>query len=126
MRSKSFCRDPSTFFWTGHSKPKSVTSYWQRRLQKHFVGAGVPSGHAHRFRDTFAVELLLAGIPIEREAALLGHTSIKTTEKHYAPWTHSRQVQGESDVRRAWLADPVVFAETKGTPQVHGTRQRLN
>jgi site-specific recombinase XerD len=90
------------------------------------VGARVPSGHAHRFRDTFAVELLLAGIPIERVAALLGYTSIKTTEKHYAPWTHSRQVQLESDVKRAWLADPVVFAETKGTPQVHATSQRLN
>jgi hypothetical protein len=70
--------------------------------------------------------LLLAGIPIDRVAALLGNTSIKTTEKHYAPWTHSRQVQLESEVRRARLADPVVFAETKGAPQVHGTSQHLN
>ena len=101
-------------------------SYWQRRLQKVFVNAGVPGGHAHRFRDTFAVELLLAGIPIERVAALLGHTSIKTTERHYAPWTHSRQAQLESDVMRAWSADPVVSAETKGTPQVHRKRQRRN
>jgi integrase len=114
------------FFWTGHSKPKSVTSYWQRRLQKLFVGAKVPGGHAHRFRDTFAVELLLSGIPIERVAALLGHTNIKTTEKHYAPWTQSRQAQLESDVRRAWQVDPVVFAETKGTPEGHERRQRLN
>jgi hypothetical protein len=26
----------------------------------------VPSGHAHCFRDTFAVKMLLAGIPLER------------------------------------------------------------
>jgi site-specific recombinase XerD len=114
------------FFWTGFAKPKSVTSYWQRRLQILFRRAKVMNGHAHRFRDTFAVELLLAGTPIERVAALLGHTSIKTTERHYAPWTRSRQEQLEADVRRAWLADPVAFAETKGTPEVHGKSQRVN
>lgn len=36
------------------------------RLKKIFNLAKVPNGHAHRFRDTFAVELLLAGVPLER------------------------------------------------------------
>lgn len=111
------------FFWTGHAKAKSVTSYWQRRLQKLFERASIVKGHAHRFRDTYAVELLLAGTPIERVAALLGHTSIKTTEKHYSPWTRSRQEQLEADVKRAWLTDPVAFAETKGTSGVHAKLQ---
>ena len=32
-------------------------------------------GHAHReCRDTFAAELLLAGVPLERVAVLLGHS----------------------------------------------------
>jgi integrase len=114
------------FFWTGRGKPKSVTSYWQRRLHKLFEDAGVPGGHAHRFRDTFAVELLLAGIPIERVATLLGHTSIKTTEKHYAPWTRARQEQLEADVKQAWRMDPVVFAETKGTQEVRRKIERVN
>jgi integrase len=34
----------------------------------------VLGGHAHRFRDTFAVELLLAGVPIDRVYVLLGHS----------------------------------------------------
>jgi len=49
-------------------------------------GVKFAKGHAHRFRDTFAVELLLAGVPLERVSILLGHTSVKITEKHYAPW----------------------------------------
>src|SRR5271167_530941 len=57
---------------------------------------------AHRFRDTFSVELLLAGVPIERVAILLGHQSVRITEKHYAPWVRARQEQLEADVRRTW------------------------
>jgi site-specific recombinase XerD len=33
------------------------------------------------FRDTMAVELLLAGVPIERVSVLLGHQSVRVTEK---------------------------------------------
>lgn len=54
----------------------------------------------NRFRDTFAVELLLSGVPIERVSILLGHSSVRITEKHYAPWVRDRQVQLEADVRR--------------------------
>jgi integrase/recombinase XerD len=105
---------PSTyFFWTGQSKPKSAVGDWQRSLKKLFVLAGVPDGYAHRFRDTFSVELLLAGVPIERVSILLGHQSVRITEKHYAPWVRARQEQLEADVRRTWPTD-----EVKG--RVHG------
>ncbi len=35
-------------------------------------------------------------------SALLGHSSIKVTEKHYSPWVRARQEQLEADVRRSW------------------------
>jgi integrase/recombinase XerD len=104
------------FFWTGESKIGCATGNWQRRLKGVFQEAGIPDGHAHRFRDTFAVELLKAGVPMERVSVLLGHSSIKVTEKYYSPWVAERQEQLEADVRRTWGE---FVPETKGTPQVH-------
>jgi len=114
------------FFWSGDSKPKSAVGDWQRSLAKLFKLAGISDGHAHRFRDTFAVELLLSGVPLERVSVLLGHTSLRVTEKHYAPWVRARQEQLEADVRRSWSEDPVVFAQTKGTPEVHERTKVVN
>ncbi|HEV2495700.1 MAG TPA: tyrosine-type recombinase/integrase [Terriglobia bacterium] len=80
----------------------SATGDWQRTLKAVFRLAGIPDGHAHRFRDTFAVGLLQHGIPMERVSVLLGHSSIKVTEKYYAPWVRARQEQLEADVRGSW------------------------
>jgi len=104
--------DSTYYFWTGLSKPKSAVGDWQRSLKRLFELGGVPDAHAHRFRDTFSVELLLAGVPIERVSILLGHQSVRITEKHYAPWVKARQEQLEADVRRTW-------PEEKSQPEVH-------
>jgi integrase len=113
------------FFWTGESKPKSAVGDWQRSLRRLFRLAGVPDGHAHRFRDTFAVELLLAGVPLERVSVLLGHQSTKVTEKHYTPWVRARQEQLEADVRRTWDTD-ILVPQNRGTRQVHKEVARPN
>jgi integrase/recombinase XerD len=114
------------FFWTGKSKLHSAIGKWQRRLQNLFALAEVKGAHAHRFRDTFAVELLLAGVPLERVSVLLSHQSIRITERHYSPWVRSRQDQLEQDLRRAWSEDPVALMQTKGTPRVHRDRRAIN
>jgi integrase len=83
-----------------------IAGLWEKRLKKLFESAKVSKGQgnavSHRFRDTFAVELLLAGVPIERVSILLGHQSVRITEKHYNPWVRSRQEQLEADVARTW------------------------
>jgi len=96
-----------------------VVGSWRKCPQKLFRLANVPNGHAHKFRDTFATGVLQAGVPVERVGILLGHQSIRVTEKYYAPWTESRQRQIESDLERAWARDPILLLETKGTPRVH-------
>ena len=120
------CMNPEFFFWTGKSLKKSAVGDWQRSLRKLFALAGIQGGHAHRFRDTFAVELLLQGVPLERVSVLLGHRSVKVTERHYAPWVRARQEQLEADVRKTWKDDPILLSETKGTPEVHGKKTLVN
>jgi integrase/recombinase XerD len=106
--------NPEFFFWTGEGKPKSCVGDWQRSLKKLFRVAGVLGGHAHRFRHTFASNLLLAGVPLDRVATLLGHTNSKITEKHYATWIRARQEQLEADVRRVWQADSISASSKEG------------
>jgi hypothetical protein len=48
--------------------------------------------------------MLLAGVPIDQVSILLGHSSVKITEKHYSPWVLARQKQLERSVRKAWTA----------------------
>lgn len=100
------------WFWTGVGTLKGAASGWGERISDLCDEAKVPDGHAHRFRDTFAVELLLTGVPLERVGIMLGHSSVRITEKHYAPWVIARQEQAEADVRRAWARDPVVIVES--------------
>ncbi len=72
--------------------------------------------------DSFSrcVQLRLLG------SVMLGHSSIKVTEKHYSPWVRARQEQLEADVKRSWDRDPLVLAQTKGTPEVHEIEEVVN
>jgi site-specific recombinase XerD len=115
------------WFWSGNGKPQTAVTDWQGRLRDLFDDANLQGGHAHRFRDTFATELLLAGVPIERVSIFLGHQSVKITEKHYRPWVRERQEQAEADVRRTWEHDPItLLAARKGTLQVHVAKGQAN
>jgi integrase len=89
-------------FWSGELKPENATGDRQRALKRVFKEAKIPDGHTHRFRDTFAVGLLQAGVPMDGVSVLLGHSGIKVTEKRYSPWVRARQEQLEADVRRSW------------------------
>jgi site-specific recombinase XerD len=98
------------FFWTGKGLPKSAVADWQRALRRLFEIAdlkhadGTPKRcHPHMFRHTFSIEMLLAGVPIEDVARLLGHSSVRTTEKYYASWVKARADRLEESVKAAWV-----------------------
>jgi len=94
--------DGTHFFAPGAGNHETRAGNWRRRLRWLFEKAGIEDGHAHRFRDTIAVELLETGVPTERVSVLLGHTSSRTTERHYSPWVKSRQEQLEQDMTKIW------------------------
>lgn len=97
--------NPKYFFWTGNGKVKSAVADAQRSFRKLFELAEV-EGHPHMFRDTFAVELLKHGVALETVSMLLGHASIKVTEKHYKPWVKTLQDKLESEAMKAWPGSP--------------------
>ena len=88
------------YFWTGKNI-RSAVSNWSRYLTRIFELADIKDGHSHRFRDTCAVELLLAGASVEDVASILGN-SPQVVAKHYAPWVKERQVRLEKLVRQSW------------------------
>lgn len=49
------------------------------------------------------------GVAIEQVSVLLGHASVKITEKHYSPWVQARQAQAEAAIARALVADPLAM-----------------
>jgi integrase len=101
--------NPRYFFWSGNGLPKSAVADWQRSLRRLFEIADLKHAdgtkkrcHAHMFRHTFSIEMLLKGVPIEDVARLLGHSSIRTTEKYYASWVKARADRLEESVKAAW------------------------
>jgi integrase/recombinase XerD len=118
------------YFWTGQGKRQTAIGDWQEKIKKVFdlakISKGLGNAVSHRLRDTFAVELLQAGVPIERVSILLGHQSVRVTERHYNPWVRSRQEQLEADVASAWKLDPHLNDKNLGTKQVHFAKGRVN
>ena len=101
--------NPRYFFWSGNGDANSAIKDWQRSFRRLFKIANLTKLDGtrkrcfpHMFRDTFAVELLLSGVPIDQVSILLGHSSVKITEKHYSPWVKARQTQLETSVRKSW------------------------
>lgn len=62
-------------------------------LRRLWARCGVTGGHAHRFRDTFAVRLLEHGASLYDVAKLLGIT-VAVAERHYSPYVEELQERG--------------------------------
>jgi site-specific recombinase XerD len=98
---------PDYFFWNPERmKRSSLICQFGDWLRLVFDRAGVKHGQqemlSHRLRHSFAVELLLAGVPIEQVGKLLGHKTVRTTERYYSAWVKERQRKLEIEVKQAW------------------------
>ncbi len=87
--------DPEGLVWSKAGKPIAAqrdSTAWRRLLER----ADVPHVPLHAARNTTGSLLMAAGVPDKLAAEILGHGSIKVTQKHYQ--------QGDSGLRRAAIA----------------------
>lgn len=90
------------FFWTGESTILSRVGDWHRSLSTLFDLAGIKDGHSHKFRHLFSVSLLAKGVPLETVSILLGHKSIRVTERYYSAFVPARRSTIEEAVKSTW------------------------
>jgi integrase len=89
---------PQCFFVASTTKVRTETDKWVRKVKRlnNYVSFTHPKTgepmlfRSHMLRDTYAVEMLKAGVPLEKVSKLLGHKSITITERYYAKWVPER------------------------------------
>jgi len=64
----------------------------------------------------------LAGVLLDQVSILLGHKSIKTTDKHYSPFVKARQEQLVEAVKKAWIT---TIGETSETDRAKGRKNAV-
>jgi integrase len=104
----------------GTTRPLSAKRVYSR-VKAMGRRAGVANAHPHRFRDTFAVDMLARGASPYDVAKLLGDT-VSTVEKHYAPF-----VKELRDRARRFMENGEGLEKTSGTlwAQSSTTTRRL-
>lgn len=107
------------FFWSGTAKLSTAVGSARRTIYCLMDLAKVQDGHPQRFRDTFSVELLQNGADLRTVQLLLGHTSIKTTEKHYAPYVAAMQRMLDDAVSTLHFGSPASHTQTVMDAQHH-------
>lgn len=88
---KAAARD-SRMFFAGQGSVRSLVKSAERLLWSVFEKSGVKDAYPHRFRHTFASELLAHGTPIEVVADLLGD-SVDIVRRHYQKWMPAWQAK---------------------------------
>ena len=78
------------------SKTPSKGRNWSYRWMKFRREVGIPDITRHDLRRSYGVTALNSGLSIEEVAALLGHSSIQTTQKCYA-WLTTESKRKASD-----------------------------
>lgn len=92
------------FFSTGKATPKSAVSVFDKLYRQVFAQAKIQTGDglSHRFRHTYAVELLKSGVDIRLVGKALGHSSVTVTEKYYSRWNRAQQERLDGELMKGW------------------------
>jgi integrase len=120
------------WFWSGQGEletaAKDASEMFSRRSNPAegipegvYERAKIEGGHSHRFRHTFAVENLKAGVHPKVVARFMGHASSATTERYYSRWTQPWQQAAEQQLTKAHSVDPLLCS-TDRRPVARGRK----
>lgn len=100
---------PLYFFWTGECALETATGKYHEKFAQVFESAlGVEhKGRSHRFRVTFAVDMLERGHSMGDVAAALADSE-RIASLHYAAWSKKRQERQDAAVSSGWKSDPLL------------------
>jgi site-specific recombinase XerD len=114
---------PGYYFWSNCADAESLTVIWTQRIAKlnEYISITDENGkpmsfRSHMLRDTFAVELLLQDMPMEKVSELLTHDSILMTQKYYSPWVKRRREKLHDTMMEAMVKMGAAFAPSHSTP----------
>lgn len=96
---KAAPKDSKLYFASGTASVRSLVKGAERTLSAVFKLSGVEGAFAHRFRHTFASELLGKGESVDVVAAILGDTPA-IIRRHYEKWTPEYQARKDFATRR--------------------------
>ena len=75
-----------------YRRQASLTGLWSyskdyvsHRFKQEVRKVGITDARFHDLRRTFGLNLIKQGMSIYKVSKLLGHSSVRTTEQHYAP-----------------------------------------
>ena len=112
------------YFWSRECQADNLTTVWSGRivaLNQYFSlkdDEGQPMEfRSHMLRDTFAVDLLLQGVELEKVSFLLTHDSVKMTEQYYAPWVEKRRKQVHDELTLALQKSGAIFTPSNASAQ---------
>lgn len=85
---------------------RSFSQKCQKLLRRCSAETKIGNIHCHRFRHTFASQILSAGYDVVRVSKLLGHKNINVTLKHYADFILGESksgFEGMMKVHKEWV-----------------------
>jgi integrase len=95
-------------FTTGKASSRTAAGVWDRKFGRVWEKAAAIMGREfehtptpHRFRHTFAIELLQQGVDAQDVADLMGHSDRKVVLRHYRKWVPGLQDRLDNIVERA-------------------------
>ena len=77
--------DPDQPLFVGSDGQRITRGTIQYRVKRAYARAGItptPGANTHRLRHTFAIQLAESGVPVHALMALLGHSSMASTQKY--------------------------------------------